>query len=341
VNFLVIGGTGYMGKILVRLLLDRGDTVTVFSRGTSKPEWWNEVHHIQGDRSDYIDFGQKLKGTPYDAVIDTQAYKREDVESAESTFLDRVDRYLMISTGSVYLEGAVDFSSHCPYDESVVDWANLDYSYPAGEDPYAVGKRHCEKWLLENSRLPYTIVRIPAVMGENDPTGRMWWWVQRALDGQGLIIPTGATGAFRTLYAADAAANFVRILEAPNTVRDIYYVAMPEVMTIERWARLVWQAAGQECRIAYVPREVIAKSRTIANYAPPLSRPVPNIHDLGKAERAFGILSTPVEQWVQNTVDWYRENHGGDDSVGYQFRRDEVSLADRWQSSYLKLVAEF
>ena len=116
---------------------------------------------------------------------------------------------------------------------------------------------------------------------------------------------------------------------------------MPEVMTIERWARLVWQAAGQECRIAYVPREVIAKSRTIANYAPPLSRPVPNIHDLGKADRAFGILSTPVEQWVQNTVDWYRENHGGDDSVGYQFRRDEVSLADRWQSSYLKLVAEF
>ena len=211
-----------MGKILVRLLLDRGDTVTVFSRGTSKPEWWNEVHHIQGDRSDYIDFGQKLKGNPYDAVIDTQAYKREDVESAESTFLDRVDRYLMISTGSVYLEGAVDFSSHCPYDESVVDWANLDYSYPAGEDPYAVGKRHCEKWLLENSRLPYTIVRIPAVMGENDPTGRMWWWVQRALDGQGLIIPTGATGAFRTLYAADAAANFVRILEAPNTVRDIF-----------------------------------------------------------------------------------------------------------------------
>ncbi len=103
-NFLVIGGTGYMGKILVRLLLDRGDTITVFSRGTSKPEWWNEVHHIQGDRSDYIDFGQKLKGNPYDAVIDTQAYKREDVESAESTFLDRVDRYLMISSPYIWKE---------------------------------------------------------------------------------------------------------------------------------------------------------------------------------------------------------------------------------------------
>ena len=112
-------------------------------------------------------------------------------------------------------------------------------------------------------------------------------------------------------------------------------------MTIERWAHLVWQAAGQECRIAYVPREVIAKSRTIANYAPPLSRPVHNIHDLGKAERAFGILSTPVEQWVQNTVDWYRENHGGDDSVGYHFRRDELALADRWQSSYRQLITEF
>ena len=63
-NILIIGGTGYMGRITVRLLLDRGDDVTVFSRGTSKPEWWDRVEHIQGDREDREDFEAKLKGKP-------------------------------------------------------------------------------------------------------------------------------------------------------------------------------------------------------------------------------------------------------------------------------------
>ena len=60
-----------------------------------------------------------------------------------------------------------------------------------------MGKRHCEKWLDENSDVPYTIVRIPAVMGSDDPTGRMWWWVQRAMDGGGVIISPDALGAYR------------------------------------------------------------------------------------------------------------------------------------------------
>ena len=255
--------------------------------------------------------------------------------------MGNVGRYLLVSTASVYLEGAVDFFKHCPYNESTVAWTNLDYSYPAGEDPYAVGKRHCEKWLLENSQLDYTIVRIPAVMGADDPTERMWWWAQRALDGGGLMVPTNATGAFRTLYAADAAANFIRMMDSPYTIRDVYYVGMPEVMTIDRWASLVWQAAGHECHITYVPREVIRSSKTIGDYSPPLSRPVSNIHDLSKSQAAFGVLSTPVEQWVQATVEWYRHNPRNEDSAGYQFRQEELSLASRWGERMHQVIEEF
>ena len=340
-DVLVVGGTGYMGKILVQLLLDRGDRVTVFSRGTTKPEWWEKVDHVQGDRNEYGDFEAKLKAKRFDLVIDTQAYKKEDVESAERAFLGNAGRYLLVSTGSVYLEGAVDFFKHCPYNESIVDWSNLDYSYPPGEDSYAVGKRHCEKWVLENSQLDYTIVRIPAVMGADDPTERMWWWSQRALDGGSLQVPTNATGAFRTLYAADAAANFIRMMDSSNTIRDIYYIGMPEIMTIERWAHLVWQAAGHECHISYVPREVIRSSKTLSEYSPPLSRPVSNIHDLSKSQAAFGILSTPVEQWVKTTVDWYRDNPRKKNSAGYEFRREELSLASRWEKRMDQVINDF
>ena len=340
-NILMIGGTRYMGKIMVQQLLERGDRVTVFSRGVSRPEWWDQVSHIPGDRNDQRDFKSKLGGRSFDAVIDTQAYKKEDVASAVNTIQGNVGRYLLLSTSSVYLEGMVDFRDHCPYDESVVDWNSLKYDYPPGQDPYAVGKRHCEKWLDENSTVPYTIIRVPAVMGPDDPTGRMWWWVQRALDGARVILPTDSLGAFRTLYSQDAAINLIRALDSDQTVNQTCFVGMPEIMTIERWAQLIWAAAGNECKISYVPRDVIRKHPDLNSYAPPLTRPVANIHDLSKAQRMIGIVATPVEKWVQQTVDWYRDSYRGADSEGYQFRKEELSLAAKWEERYRQLLAEF
>ena len=338
---LIIGGTRYMGRIVVQRLLKRGDKVTVFSRGSTQPEWWEQVEHIQGDRKDRSDFTAKLKGKSFDAVIDTQAYGVEDVESAVQAFDGNIGRYLVVSTGSVYLEGAVDFSKHCTFQESVVDWSSLDYTYPEGEDPYGVGKRHCEKWLQENSKVPYTIIRIPAVMGWDDPTGRMWWWVQRALDGRGVVIPLEDRALFRTLYSADAAEAFIRALDVPETANQTYHIAMQEMMTIERWADLIWGAAGQECKIAYVPREVIHKHANLKAYAPPMSRSVSYIYNLSKAEREFGFSTTPVEEWIQTTVDWYREQYEGDNSEGYEYREDELGVAARWEEQFGKLISGF
>ena len=58
---LVIGGTRYMGRIAVQRMLERGDRVTIFSRGNTRPEWWDQVEHIPGDRKDPTDFAAKLK----------------------------------------------------------------------------------------------------------------------------------------------------------------------------------------------------------------------------------------------------------------------------------------
>ncbi|MCZ6675818.1 MAG: NAD-dependent epimerase/dehydratase family protein [Candidatus Poribacteria bacterium] len=340
-KILIIGGTRYMGRIAVQRLLDRGDRVTVFSRGNTQPDWWNQVEHIQGDRGDLSDFRAKLKGKSFDAVIDTQAFRKEDVESAVETFAGNVGRYLMVSTGSVYLDGKLDFFTHCPFKESDVNWATLDYTYPEGEDPYGVGKRHCEKWLHENSDVPYTIIRIPAVMGWDDPTGRMWWWVQRALDGGGVIVPLEAHAVFRTLYAADAADNFIRALDVPAAANQTYHIAMQEIMTIERWAQLIWNAVGHQCKITYVPSEAVHKHERLKAYAPPLSREIPYIHNLSKAEREFGFRTTPVAKWIGTSVDWYRNHYEGGDSEGYEYREEELALAAKWEEKFGELISTF
>lgn len=340
-NHLVIGGTRYMGRILVRMLLERGDDVAVFSRGNLRPDWWDQVEHIQGDRKDRDDFHEKLKGRSFDAVFDMQAFEKEDVESADETFAGNVGRYLMVSTGSVYLDGKLDFSTHIPFKESDVDWTSLDYTYPEGDDPYGVGKRHCEKYLQENSQVPFTIIRVPAVMGEDDPSARMWWWIQRALDGRGVVIPMNDRAPFRTLYAGDGASNFIRAVESPAAENQTYHIAMQQIMTPERWAGLIWEAAGHTCPITYIPKEIIGSQNGLGEYAPPLTRPIPYIHDLSRAEIDFGHMTTSAEKWISQTVEWYRSNPPAEDSEGYEHREEELRLAERWKELFGGLVGEW
>ncbi len=82
------------------------------------------------------------------------------------------------------------------------------------------------------------------------------------------------------------------------------------------------------CEITSVPGEVIQKS--LDGYAPPLGRPVPYIRDLSRAERDFGFSATPVEEWMQTTVDRYREHYMGHDSQGHSARNQEVARAKSW-----------
>lgn len=338
---LVIGGTRYMGRIVIDRMLERGDEVTVYSRGNNRPQWWDKVNHIIGDRNDLKDLNINLRGKTFDTVIDTQAFKKEDVESIVQILEGNIGRYLFVSTGSVYLSGMLDFSTHVPFKESDVDWFNIDYSYPECEDPYGVGKRHCEKWLNENSRVPYTIIRIPAVMGWDDDTLRMWWWVQRILDGGTILVPSEQDCPFRTLYSEDAADNWLRALDSPLAVNQTYHIAMQEIMTIRRWADELWKAAGTQGTIVYVPQEAIEKEKTLNGYLPPLCKGYPYIHDLSKAEQDFGFSTTPVDKWLGKTVEWYRNNYDGEDSVGYSNRATEIEMAERWNVAISRAVTNF
>lgn len=338
---LVIGGTRYMGRVVIDRMLERGDEVTVYSRGNNRPQWWDKVNHIIGDRNDLKDLNINLRGKTFDTVIDTQAFKKEDVESIVQVLEGNTGRYLFVSTGSVYLSGMLDFATHVPFKETDVDWLNIDYSYPDCEDPYGVGKRHCEKWLNENSRVPYTIIRIPAVMGWDDDTFRMWWWVQRILDGGTILVPSEQDCPFRTLYSEDAADNWLRALDSPLAVNQTYHIAMQEIMTIRRWADELWKAAGTQGTIVYVPQEVIEKEKTLNGYLPPLCKGYPYIHDLSKAEQDFGLSTTPVDKWIGKTVEWYRNNYSGEDSVGYSNRANEIDITERWNAAISQTVTNF
>jgi len=149
-----------------------------------RPPFWNQIEHIQGDRTDADGVVKRLAGRSFDAVIDNQAHPREEVQSALKALRGNVGRYVVASTVSTYREGGhslrrsivdspvadsdrfwTDYRGREPVREADSDvhdhpWENRDNLSKYGE-----GKRHVERVNLRSpTDWPYVIIRVPATL---------------------------------------------------------------------------------------------------------------------------------------------------------------------------------
>src|SRR3989440_8381490 len=122
-RILILGGTGFIGPYEVRYAVSRGHKVTTFNRGKTHPgELPKEVEQLIGDRNGQLD---ALKNRQWDVVIDNPTSAPVWVRDAAQILKGNVDRYVFISTISVY----ADTSKTGP-DE------NAPLAKYEGEDPY-------------------------------------------------------------------------------------------------------------------------------------------------------------------------------------------------------------
>jgi 2'-hydroxyisoflavone reductase len=100
VRLLLLGGTSFVGRAIAQDALDRGHEVELFSRGRTGTDLFPGVVRHVGDR-DAGDYAA-LSGGSWDAVVDISAYVPRHVREAAAAVGDATERYLFISTGSVY-----------------------------------------------------------------------------------------------------------------------------------------------------------------------------------------------------------------------------------------------
>ena len=77
-DILVLGGTKYFGRGAVEQLLEAGHRVTVFSRGKARPPFWEDIEHIEGDRTDAEGLAARLQGRTFDGAIDNLCFNRQE-----------------------------------------------------------------------------------------------------------------------------------------------------------------------------------------------------------------------------------------------------------------------
>src|SRR5437870_12340719 len=103
-KILILGGTGFTGPFQVKYALSRGHKVTVFNRGKTHPgELPKEAEQLLGDRNGQLD---ALKGRKWDVVVDIPTTLPGWVRDAAQILQGNVDRYVFISTISVYSDNS-------------------------------------------------------------------------------------------------------------------------------------------------------------------------------------------------------------------------------------------
>lgn len=181
-NVLVIGGTRFFGIPMIRRLLEDGHCVTVATRGKNQDDFGDLVERIIMDRQDAESMKRALAGRHFDVVIDKIAYCSNDIKSIME-IID-CDRYIYMSTTAVYQPKHMntveeDFNGS---EEDLVWCDRADY-------PYDVVKRQAECALSRcYGDRNWTAVRYPFVIGRDDYTNRLLFYVEHVMKSQPMYI---------------------------------------------------------------------------------------------------------------------------------------------------------
>lgn len=247
---LVLGGTDFVGRHLVRAALDRGDQVTLFNRG-SKPKVFPNVPRLIGDRKTG-DLAALASGE-WDVVVDVSGLGPEMVAATADLLEGRVGLYAFVSTLSVY----ADPDDHGPIEERElmgIDWGITDEASEL--DHYGASKALAEAEVRRVFPDACLITRAGIMIGAYDKTGRFTYWVRRMARGGTVLGPPRPEQPMQLLHARDHADFLLKLAAAGTT--GVYDVVGPDTpITFADMLATCIKAAGSTAEIVWAPRKLL------------------------------------------------------------------------------------
>jgi 2'-hydroxyisoflavone reductase len=225
-RILILGGTGFTGPFQVKYALSRGHKVTVFNRGKTDPgELPKEVEQLTGDRNGQL---EALKGKKWDVCIDNPTTLPAWVRDAAQILKGNVERYIFISTISVYADTSTGPDENTPlakYEGADPFKETLEAMKASGYKTYgplkALSEQETEKWFPGKS----LIIRPGLIVGPRDETDRFTYWPVRIDRGGEVLAPGNPSDPVQFIDGRDLAEWTIRMAE--NRETGIYNATGP------------------------------------------------------------------------------------------------------------------
>src|SRR5438876_9306309 len=261
-RILILGGTGFTGPCQVRYALSRGHRVTTFNRGKTHPgELPNEVEQLVGDRNGKLD---ALKDRQWDVAIDNPTTLPAWVRDAGQVLKGNVERYVFISTISVYADtskpGTDESAPLAKYngpDAMKESRETIIASNYALYGPLkALSEAEAETWFPKKT----LIIRPGLIVGPRDETDRFTYWPVRIDRGGDVLAPGDPSDPVQFIDARDLAEWTIRMAEDHET--GIYNATGPaKPLGIGGMLDGIKQAEKSKANLTWVNEEFLAQQK--------------------------------------------------------------------------------
>ncbi len=335
-NILILGGTGFIGPHMVEYATARGHTVTLFNRGKTNVDLFPDVTKLVGDRDD--NKGEGLNAlrdadTHWDAVIDNSGYVVRPVLDSATVLKDKADRYLFISSISVYPDLSIKGLDE---DDAVGTLDDPTVEQVTGET-YGPLKAYCEQAVRDVFADGATIVRPGLIVGPGDPTDRFSYWPVRVSKGGEILAPGKPTDPVQFIDARDLARFCVTLLE--NDTPGTFNGCGPDhTVTIADMIHASKAAAGVDATITWVPADFLLEREIQPWGHLPMWAPGDgdaagiNTASNARAIEAGLVFRTPA-QTIADTLDWFPGKRDSDRLRAGWSMEDEAAMLAEWKAA--------
>jgi nucleoside-diphosphate-sugar epimerase len=305
-NCLVIGGTQFIGRILVAELLKAGHGVSVLHR-KPKHSLGRRVGNIVADRNDPKAMKAALAGKNFDVVFD-HVYDWErgttaaHVEGTARSAGGNLKRYIFVSSVAAYGDGL----NHHEGDALAADDAAELYVRNKAMSERALFRLH------QRIGLPVVTLRPPFIYGPHNPFYREAYFWDRLRAGRPIILPGDGRRLMQFVYVKDLVGASLKAMEEPSAVGHAFNIANARPVSQMELVEALAKVCRKTAKLVRVPREFLARAgghpmgpkMYFGMYldVPPITQIT------AKAQRMLKFKPTAFESGLKDTYQWYVRN---------------------------------
>lgn len=303
-KILILGGTGFVGRILTENLVSVGKAPVLFNRGKRNPGIFPSLRKMTGDRM--TDDINQIAGEEWDAVVDFSGQQPDNIDHVTELLKGKAGRYIFVSSVSAYV---------MDNDEELKNLIDEDFrTYPCSEEQrkspdilsnYSQKKAECERVIIGKDWLDAIIFRPALIYGRYDPTDRFYYWLYKVYKGDEFLIPDEGVTRLNNTYSED----FAKLIEtAINTDKHnkVYNAVTHDPVSIKELILTAGIKLNKAPKIINSPGKFLTDSGIQPWADIPMWLGGPDMMlDNSRVKKDFGIKFGSFEDSIEGCIEYY------------------------------------
>jgi len=255
---LILGGTGFVGRILTENLLKLNYKITLFNRGKRNPGIFPEAKCLFGNRE--TDDINQISSGGWDVVLDFSCMQPDNLDHILSLLEGKIERYIFISTANVYpLDEIPKQEFPLKEDAETVPCSEEQRKTKDVISAYGNKKAECERILLKKEWFDTIIFRPGLIYGRYDWSDRFYYWLYRAKTQDEILIPENGKSRSTNTFSED----FAEVIQEAISIekfRKVYNAVTNPPVSLKEIVKTASQITGTSPKFINAPLDFLREN---------------------------------------------------------------------------------